>query len=245
MLYAYSTGITGVTRKSNNPGCICHALNPSSSVTVSINGPDSLLINQTADYSITISGGPLNAAGTDIAASSGTLSPSSNDLTVQNGELTHVSPKAPASGVVTFNFKYTAPSASGEQIIYANGNSVNFNGQNAGDEWNFAPNKTIKIVSSISGIENETSVFDYTLKQNYPNPFNPTTTIEYSVPKESFITIKVFNLTGKEITTLVNGEKPAGNYSLIFKAISLPSGIYFYKMIAGNFVSIKKFILIK
>ena len=246
LLYAYSTGITGVTKKSNNPGCTCHGINSSSAVIVSINGPDSLTTNQTADYSITISGGPLNAAGTDIAVSNGSLSPTSGDLTLQDGELTHTSPKAPVSGIVTFNFQYTAPSTPGEQTIYANGNSVNFNHQFTGDEWNYAPNKIINVTPKIlEGIENETNIRTYSLKQNFPNPFNPSTTIKFSVQKESFVSIKVYDIAGKEITTLVNERKAAGNYSMEYDASNLPSSIYFYRMQAGSFVSTKKLILIK
>lgn len=245
-MYAYSTGITGVTKKSNNPGCTCHGISPSSSVIVSINGPDSLTTNQTADYSITISGGPLIAAGTDIAVSSGTLSPTSSDLTLQNGELTHISPKAPVLGIVTFNFKYTAPSTPGEQTIYANGNSVNFNHQFTGDEWNFAPNKIINVTQQIlAGIENKINILTYSLKQNYPNPFNPSTTIKYSVQKESFVSIKVYDISGKEITTLVNKEKPAGNYKVEFNAANLPSGVYICRLQAGSFLETRKMILLK
>ncbi len=77
VLYAYSHGITGTTKK-NGFGCNCHSPNPSPNVTVTINGPDTLMINQSAEYSVTISGGPLVRAGTDIAVSSGTLSPVSS-----------------------------------------------------------------------------------------------------------------------------------------------------------------------
>ena len=83
------------------------------------------------------------------------------------------------------------------------------------------------------------------LSQNYPNPFNPTTTIQYSIPKESFVTIKIYDVLGKEITTIVNERKAAGNYSVDFNANNLTSGIYFYRMQAGSFVSTKKFDLLK
>jgi hypothetical protein len=85
----------------------------------------------------------------------------------------------------------------------------------------------------------------FLLYQNFPNPFNPSTTISYSVPKNSFVTIKVYDILGKEITTLVNGEKSAGNYSLQFNGNGLSSGIYFYRMQAGSFVQTKKLLLLK
>jgi photosystem II stability/assembly factor-like uncharacterized protein len=86
---------------------------------------------------------------------------------------------------------------------------------------------------------------DYQLKQNYPNPFNPTTTIEYSIPKQSKVTVKVFDLLGREIATLVDEEKTAGNYMIDFNGSNLSSGIYFYRLDAGGFSETKKLILIK
>jgi hypothetical protein len=86
---------------------------------------------------------------------------------------------------------------------------------------------------------------EYKLFQNYPNPFNPATTINYSIPKSGLVTIKIYNVLGKEIETLINEEKSAGNYSLVFSAGNLPSGIYFYQMQSGNFSQIKKLIILK
>jgi len=92
---------------------------------------------------------------------------------------------------------------------------------------------------------------NYGLSQNYPNPFNPTTTITYQIPTDAFVTLKVFDLLGKEIATLVNEEKSAGKYSFQLGSASggrnfeLGSGIYFYQLRANNFVATKKFILLK
>ena len=85
----------------------------------------------------------------------------------------------------------------------------------------------------------------FALEQNYPNPFNPTTTIVYSIPENAFVTMKVYDILGKEITTLINERKSAGNYSINFNASNLPSGVYFYRMQAESFVSTKKFVLLK
>jgi hypothetical protein len=91
----------------------------------------------------------------------------------------------------------------------------------------------------------------FTLEQNYPNPFNPSTTIKYSIPTSEFVTLKVFDVLGNEVATLVNEEKPAGSYEVEFSAVvtsrdlSLSSGIYFYTLQAGSFVQTKKLILIK
>ena len=83
------------------------------------------------------------------------------------------------------------------------------------------------------------------LYQNYPNPFNPSTTIKYQIPELSFVVIKVYDLLGKEITTLVYEEKPAGAYEVEFDAFSFTSGIYFYRINFGDFAATKKMILLK
>ncbi|MGD1006953.1 MAG: S41 family peptidase [Ignavibacteriaceae bacterium] len=103
-------------------------------------------------------------------------------------------------------------------------------------------------MNGIEGIKNEKSKIPvlFALYQNYPNPFNPTTTINYSIPKASLVTIKVYDILGRVISTLVNGEKSAGNYSVQFSAIGgLSSGVYFYRMQAGGFVQTKKLLLLK
>jgi hypothetical protein len=85
----------------------------------------------------------------------------------------------------------------------------------------------------------------YSLNQNYPNPFNPSTTINYEIPVSNKITIKVYNILGDEVTTLVNEQKDAGRYQVIFNASRYTSGVYFYRVQAGNFVQTKKMILLK
>ena len=85
----------------------------------------------------------------------------------------------------------------------------------------------------------------YTLSQNYPNPFNPSTTISYQLPAYSMVTIKVYDILGREVETLVNEEKEAGYYSIDFNGSDLPSGVYFYKLTAGNFISTRKMLLLK
>ncbi len=103
-------------------------------------------------------------------------------------------------------------------------------------------------ISDINFIQNHDSTLlqSYYLSQNYPNPFNPSTIISYSVPKASLVTIKVYDILGKEVETLVNENKSAGNYSVQFNASSkFASGVYFYRMQAGSFVETKKLILMK
>ena len=91
----------------------------------------------------------------------------------------------------------------------------------------------------------ETGPKDYTLSQNYPNPFNPSTKIDYSLPKAGNVVIKVYDMLGKEVATLVDGYRSAGSYSTDFNAANLSSGIYVYELRSNKFVSIKKMILLK
>ncbi|MBN2572412.1 MAG: T9SS type A sorting domain-containing protein [Ignavibacteriales bacterium] len=93
--------------------------------------------------------------------------------------------------------------------------------------------------------EISTQANEYKLFQNYPNPFNPSTNILFSVPKESLVEIRVFNLLGKEVTVLLNDTKSPGVYTIEFNAKNLPSGLYFAQMKAGNYTDTKKIILMK
>lgn len=104
----------------------------------------------------------------------------------------------------------------------------------------------ILLPPSIVNVDEEKIVPDkFLLEQNYPNPFNPTTKISYQIPKTTFVTLKIYDLLGNEVATLVNEEKPAGNYSVDFNASQLSSGVYFYKMKSDNFVQTKKLIFMK
>jgi hypothetical protein len=86
---------------------------------------------------------------------------------------------------------------------------------------------------------------EFALMQNYPNPFNPSTSIEYRVGSTEYVTLKVYDILGNETAVLVNEEKPAGSYEVIFDASSLSTGTYFYKLQAGGFVETKKLVLMK
>ena len=86
---------------------------------------------------------------------------------------------------------------------------------------------------------------EYKLSQNYPNPFNPVTRINFQLPYDSYVTLKIYDVVGNEVATLINENKVAGNYNFDFNASSLASGVYFYKLKANDFVQNKKMILIK
>jgi len=85
----------------------------------------------------------------------------------------------------------------------------------------------------------------FSLSQNYPNPFNPTTMIQYSVPKSGLVTLKVYNMLGQEVATLVNQQQQAGNYNVNFNATRLASGVYMYRIQSGSFSSTKKMTYLK
>ncbi len=85
----------------------------------------------------------------------------------------------------------------------------------------------------------------YSLSQNYLNPFNPATTIHYKIPVDGFVTIKIYDVLGKEVATLVNENKTAGSYNVTFNADNLARGIYIYRMKTGTFVANKKLVLMK
>jgi hypothetical protein len=86
---------------------------------------------------------------------------------------------------------------------------------------------------------------EYSLGQNYPNPFNPSTTIEYSIPKNSVVSLKIYDMLGKEVATLTDRYQEAGTYIVNWNASHLSSGVYFYKLSAGSFIETKKMILSK
>jgi hypothetical protein len=86
---------------------------------------------------------------------------------------------------------------------------------------------------------------DYKLSQNYPNPFNPTTSIKFAIPKSGFVTLKVYDILGRQITELVNQFKSTGTYIVDFDASAFTSGMYFYKLEVNDFVAVKKMVLVK
>ena len=122
--------------------------------------------------------------------------------------------------------------------------------------FSFDGKKNIELVNSddnsIEGITGKLSnesianiPAEFALGQNYPNPFNPSTTINYDLPSSNFVTLKIYDLVGKEVATLVNEKLDAGRYSATFNGSNLASGMYFYKISAGEFTFVRKMVLIK
>lgn len=116
-------------------------------------------------------------------------------------------------------------------------------GSNAGDN---SHSSNTKVFFEKQRISNNLSIpKEYSLSQNYPNPFNPVTNIKYQIPKDGLVTLKVYDITGREIVKLVNEVKQAGNYTVSFNGSNFASGVYFYRIQSGDFVQVKKMILIK
>ena len=101
--------------------------------------------------------------------------------------------------------------------------------------------------SGNTGVENQSSLvpIEMNLKQNYPNPFNPSTTISYSLSKSSYVKLRVFNILGKEVTTLADGFQSAGNHTAHFLASNMASGVYFYRLEAEGYTAMKQMLLVK
>jgi hypothetical protein len=109
----------------------------------------------------------------------------------------------------------------------------------------FIKNPLVFTISAVSGVETSPKPLSFCMQQNYPNPFNPSTSVKYQIPEKGFVNLKVYDLIGKELATLVNETKNAGFYEVHFDASELPSGIYIYQIRSNNFISTKKMMLIK
>ena len=108
------------------------------------------------------------------------------------------------------------------------------------------PRKNDDFVGFVNDVEEETEIPNtYVVNQNYPNPFNPSTTIEFSIPEASYVSLRVYNSIGQEVTTLVNGYLNRGLHKFNFNASKLSSGVYFYRIESGNFNTVKKMVLMK
>jgi len=116
-----------------------------------------------------------------------------------------------------------------------------------GDGFYFDDFRVVDYFNSVTGISNISSEVPsvYSLSQNFPNPFNPSTSIKFGLPKDGFVSLKIFDVTGKEIMSLLSADMKAGSYKVDFNAADLSSGIYYYQIASGSFVETKKMILIK
>jgi len=240
------TGIVGRTEK-NGVGCTCHNVQRDNSIQVQITGPDTLIKGQSGEYQITLSGGPAVQGGFNIASFLGTLSPVDASSQLMLSELTHTNPKTFSGGSVSWTFNFTAANQVYTDTIFSAGNSVNGDGfNNSQDRWNFGQRFVVHVIDQVSSVEeNNVVVNNFKLDQNYPNPFNPSTMISYSIPQSSFVTLRVYDIIGNEVATLVNETKSAGKYDVRFDASNLSNGVYLYSIKTNNYTSTKKMILMK
>lgn len=251
---SFSTGIGGRTRKNSygelEYGCSCHNPDSLSTMNVRVYGPSTVAPGFTYTYRVTILGGPAVRAGFDFNCWYGGIDTVQGEGTQNFGfDLTHREPKAFTGDSVSWLVKYIAKDTNVilYDTLYATGNSVNYNGvADSLDRWKWAPNFVVKIDPGTIGIQHNGEIASsFALEQNYPNPFNPSTSIRFTVPVNTAVKLKVYDLTGQEIAVLLNESKSAGNYSVTWEASGYPSGVYFYEMTAGDFKERKKMVLVK
>lgn len=170
---------------------------------------------------------------------------SSGDLDQYNGRFT-VTPEYPEGTYAYFVTTNPDGSSAYPYIIGPEyyGSVVKENIQTAG---HVSINEKVNNYNPSTGIKSSAinSDMKYALMQNFPNPFNPATTIRFSIPRISLVTIKVYDILGREVKTLINGEKSPGEYKVQFNAGSLHSGVYLYELKADKYVEVKKMMVIK
>ncbi len=148
------------------------------------------------------------------------------------------------SGVFT-NLRTVSLGSKSLGLIGGTDNTILYS-SNGGNTWNSISNSAMNIRRNGNNQENNVNIpKNYSLSQNYPNPFNPSTTINFQLPVDSKVTLKVYDITGRVAAVLVDGFRPAGSNSVEFNAIGFASGVYFYKIEAGSFNETKKLILTK
>lgn len=251
LIYAsvkYPHGIVGTT-KLNGEGCTCHNADSDSLVKVWIEGPDTLTIGQSANYKLFLTGGPKVSGGFNVAAFLGSLASVDSFSRIIDAELTHAFPKPfNLQDTIDWVFNYTAASNRGYDTIYSVAQSVNGDEiPSDEDKWNFGKNFVVTIVPPVKIVtDSKISLSEFELMQNYPNPFNPSTRIKFSLPVSQKVSLEVFDMLGNNVATLVDEYKLAGNYEVEFSAKNgLASGVYYYRLVVGNYSQTKKMILMR
>ncbi|MBL7074562.1 T9SS type A sorting domain-containing protein [candidate division KSB1 bacterium] len=197
-------------------------------------------------YPIYLDNTPTLGAYNDFEGAIGTVS----------GQVTDSQGSSIADALISYSYDFTTTDSSGYYQFsnYACWCNVHISAQNFQDtsfSFQIYPDSTVVrniVLQSAEAVRPQTdAVFpsEYFLSQNYPNPFNAVTAIEYDLPEPGRVTIRVFNIFGKEVVTLKNEHQPPGHYQILWDASGLPSGIYFCRMGAGDFVQVRKIILVK
>lgn len=257
LIYGDSDGRTGRTKKTSNSGCgSCHGSAAVTDVSVILTGPDTVIVGQTKQFSLTISKPSKTGAGLDVATRRGVLAPVSSNIHLSGGELTQNENIPLSGGTVSVLFNYTAPATPASDTLWATGLVTNSNGGTSGDDWNWSISKRI-IVKLATGISKINSlVNDFDLNQNYPNPFNPSTKIKFTIPasegklNSDLVSLKIYNNSGIEIYSMTEQKLSPGTYSFEWNSTdksgkNVSSGVYFCKLSSGNFSKTIKMLLIK
>jgi len=142
-----------------------------------------------------------------------------------------VTPAGKLDPIYTYYYKVKAVDNANNESLYSN--QVSISGTNGIWKINNEENTNAEVIN------------EFALESNYPNPFNPTTQISYQLPENSFVNLVVYNTIGQKVAELVNQEQTSGKYTVKFDASNLPSGVYIYKLQAGEFSDVKKMLLTK
>ena len=236
----HQTGMVHATRK-NGFGCICHSFDPTPGVRVWISGPDSLRAGTEAIYRISVARQGNISAGFNVAAYRGALgiedsagTQLESESSTDSLELTHTLPRmSNGRDTISWVFRYKAPATPGMvDTIYSAANATNNDTLPDGDFWNFGDEFSVRVLTPTS-VGRRNVVQGFRLLQNYPNPFNPSSVIHYEIPEDGKVTLKIFDMAGREFTTLVNSTQQRGTHSVNFAASStrdMSSGMYLYRL---------------
>jgi plastocyanin len=182
----------------------------------------------------------------DVAVANFSFTPS--DLTINAGDTVRWTNHGGFHDVMADNNSFSNGAASSDAWVYVHvfttiGDFMYYCTEHGGP-GGFGMSGIIHVMGT-TDVSDNTVKLNFILKQNYPNPFNPATTIEYSISKGVFVKLKVYNALGALERTIVSKYQPAGNYNVVFDGSGLASGVYFYQLIAANFMSVKRMILLK
>ena len=172
-----------------------------------------------------------------------------NGLYGMGGAVSAASPIIAGIVALMFEMKPDLDAEQVKQILQESAKSDDFTRTVPNNNWGYGKVDALTALNMVHDLtdvnESKNIVNKFSLSQNYPNPFNPSTKIKFNIPRASLVTLEVYDVLGKEVATLVNEIKPIGSYEVSFDASHLSSGIYFYKLQAGNFIETKKMILLK
>jgi len=183
----------------------------------------------------------------DVTVSNFSFNPT--QLTINSGDIVRWTNAGGLHNVVADDNSFTSGAVSSSAWVYEH--TFNSAGSNPyycaqhGGPGGIGMSGIITVENATAIIDENLTIFNFDLNQNYPNPFNPTTSIKFQIPAKSYVTLKVFGVLGNEVKTLLNEEKEAGNYNVKLNAEDLSSGVYFYRLEAGDFVQTRKMILLK